>query len=136
MTAASPGLRCAEKNPRFRTIKIALATASFGALAQPQAPATGASATATPRIDQRQSNQERRIDQGVATGQLTPHETRRLDRQQARINRTEDAAKADGKVTAQERAHLTHMQNRASADIAGQKHDRQVRPAASAAAAK
>lgn len=106
---------------------------SFGALAQGPAPANAAS-TATPRIDQRQANQERRIDQGVASGQLTRRETRRLEAQQGRINRTEDAARADGKVTARERARLTHMQDRASANIARQRHDAQQRPAASAAA--
>jgi hypothetical protein len=113
-----------------------LAAASMSAFAQNAAPApNGASAAATPRIDQRQANQERRIDQGVASGQLTRRETRRVERQQAHIDKVEDKAKADGQVTAQERARLTHMQNRASANIARQKHDAQHRPAASAPAA-
>jgi len=58
-----------------------LALASVGALAQTAAPATAAS-TATPRVDQRQANQDRRIDQGIASGQLTRPEARRLERQQ------------------------------------------------------
>ena len=105
--------------------------ASTAALAQP-APAATAGSAATPRIDQRQANQERRIDQGVASGQLTKRETRRLEHQQAHIDRAEDRTKADGKVTAQERARLTHMQDHASANIARQKHDAQRRAAASA----
>lgn len=110
---------------------ITLTAASLGALAQAPAPATAAS-TATPRIDQRQANQERRIDQGVASGQLTRREAHRLERQQGVIDRAEDRARADGKVTAQERARLHHMQDHASANVAGQKHDRQRRAAASA----
>ncbi|MBI5718409.1 MAG: hypothetical protein HZC37_12075 [Burkholderiales bacterium] len=109
----------------------ALAAASFGTLAQTPAPAAAAS---TPRIDQRQANQERRIDQGVASGQLTRRETRRLERQQGAVNRAENRARADGTVTAQERARLEHMQDHTSANIARQRHDAQRRPAASAPA--
>jgi hypothetical protein len=79
----------------------------------------------TPGIDQRQANQERRIDQGVASGQLTEREANRLNRQQGRINKMEDKAKSDGVVTAKERARLNAAQNRASRNIAREKHDRQ-----------
>ncbi len=81
----------------------------------------------TPRIDQRQANQEQRIDQGIASGSLTGKETARMDHQQDRIDTLENRAKADGKVTAGERKHLTHAQNKASHNIKHQKHDRQVR---------
>ncbi len=79
----------------------------------------------TPGIDQRQANQERRIDQGVASGQLTEREANRLNRQQERINKMEDRAKSDGVVTAKERARINAAQNRASRNIAREKHDRQ-----------
>jgi uncharacterized membrane protein YebE (DUF533 family) len=79
----------------------------------------------TPGIDQRQANQEQRIDQGIASGQLNQHETNRLEREQSRINRMEDRAKADGVVTKRERAKINHAQNRASRDIYRQKHDAQ-----------
>ncbi len=39
----------------------------------------------TPGIDQRQANQEQRIDQGVASGQLNARETARLERGQQRV---------------------------------------------------
>ena len=78
-----------------------------------------------PGIDQRQANQEQRIDQGIASGQLNQHETNRLEREQTRINRMEDRAKADGVVTKKERAKINHAQNRASRDIYRQKHDAQ-----------
>jgi hypothetical protein len=104
---------------------IATAVLALGTVAA-SAQDAAAPGTATPRIDQRQANQDKRIDQGVASGQLTPRETRRLNKEQAAIDRTEDKAKADGKVTAKEHRHLTKMQNHASRDIHRQKHDAQV----------
>lgn len=79
----------------------------------------------TPGIDQRQANQEKRIDQGVASGVLTEQEANRLTHQQAHINKMEDKAKSDGVVTKKERAKLHAAQDRASRHIARQKHDRQ-----------
>lgn len=79
----------------------------------------------TPGIDRRQANQAKRIDQGIASGQLTPREANRLEREQNRITRMEDRAKADGVVTDKERARLNRAQNRASRHIAREKHDAQ-----------
>lgn len=79
----------------------------------------------TPRIDQRQANQEKRIDQGVAGGQLNEHEANRLNKQQEHVNRLEDKAKSDGVVTKKERARIGHAQDRTSRHIGRQKHDRQ-----------
>jgi opacity protein-like surface antigen len=42
----------------------------------------------TPRIDQRQANQEKRIDQGIAGGQLNEREATRLNNQQEHVNKT------------------------------------------------
>ena len=82
--------------------------------------------TATPGIDQRQANQERRIDQGIASGQLTQREANRLERGQQRVDNMENRAKSDGVVTARERARIQHAQNVESKRIYRQKHDRQV----------
>lgn len=79
----------------------------------------------TPGIDQRQANQERRIDQGVASGSLTQREANRLERGQQRVGNMENRAKADGVVTSQERARISHAQNVQSERIYEQKHDRQ-----------
>ncbi|MDQ6684641.1 MAG: hypothetical protein M3Z16_05890 [Pseudomonadota bacterium] len=95
---------------------ITLAVASLGAFAQ----------AATPRVEQRQANQQARIDQGVASGQLNAREANRLDKQQGRIAVAEAKAKSDGVVTASERRRLHRMQNRASKNIKAQKHDSQV----------
>jgi acyl-coenzyme A synthetase/AMP-(fatty) acid ligase len=81
----------------------------------------------TPRVDQRQMNQERRIDQGIASGELTKREAARLDQGQDRIDNLENKAKADGTVTRRERARLHHAQNVESRRIYRQKHDAQHR---------
>jgi hypothetical protein len=107
---------------KLKTLAIAttLTIASLGAFAQ-------ATATpATPRVDQREANQDKRIQQGVASGQLNAKETYRLEKEQAAINKAETNAKADGKVTKHERRKLHKMQNAASNDIHAQKHDAQT----------
>ena len=109
-------------------IAATLLALSVNAFAQVPAAAGAAS---TPRVDQREANQAKRIDQGVASGALTARETRRLDKEQAAINKKEAQAKSDGTVTAAERKRLHKMQNHASHDIARQKHDAQTaQPAA------
>jgi hypothetical protein len=110
----------------IRTALAASAIALMSATTFAQAPAPAASATATPRVDARQANQEKRIEQGVASGQLTPRETLRLEREQKRVAVAETKAKADGAVTAGERKHLHKLQNAASQDIHHQKHDAQT----------
>ena len=104
---------------KFTTLAtgVAIAFASFAA---------AAGNTATPRVDQREANQQARIDAGVNSGQLTARETNRLDKQQARIAKVEAKDKADGTVTKAERAELHRMQNRASKNIYVQKHDAQT----------
>jgi hypothetical protein len=77
----------------------------------------------TPRVDQRQANQEARIQQGVQSGQLTPKEAAHLERGQAKVQVQEDKAKADGEVTARERAKLAKAQNKQSRKIARKKHN-------------
>ena len=81
--------------------------------------------TSTPKVDQRQANQQQRIDQGVKSGELTGKEAARLEKGQERIQTMEDKAKADGKVTLKERERLQKVQNNESRKIANEKHDRQ-----------
>ena len=77
----------------------------------------------TPHYDARQQQQRDRIQQGVASGELTLRETRRLAAGQVHLNRVERRAKADGVVTAGERAHLRHEAKQQSHRIYRQKHD-------------
>lgn len=79
----------------------------------------------TPRVDQRQANQEQRIEQGVTSGSLTQREANRLERGQQRVDNMESRAKADGVVTRQERVRLHQAQDVQSRRIYAQKHDRQ-----------
>jgi hypothetical protein len=80
--------------------------------------------TDIPVIDQRQMNQDQRIDQGIASGQLNKREANRLNRQQEHVNKMEDRAMSDGAMTKRERARIGAAQNRASHHIAREKHDR------------
>jgi uncharacterized membrane protein YebE (DUF533 family) len=88
--------------------------------------AAWAQGTATPGIDKRQANQEQRIQEGVASGELTQREAKRLNRQQNRIDKMESRAKADGVVTQRERARLHRELDRSSRAIGREKHDRQT----------
>jgi len=78
-------------------IGTAIVCASFvGAYAQDK----------TPVVDQREKNQDKRIDQGIKSGEVTGGEAARLEAQQGKIKVDEAKAKSDGVVTAKERAKL------------------------------
>jgi len=97
------------------------------AFAQTTAPAPVAKdPTATPNLDKREAKQQKRIDQGVASGQLTAKETNRLDKREAKLAADEAAAKADGKVTPAERRKLQREANRDSKAIYQKKHNKQT----------
>lgn len=83
--------------------------------------------TATPNLDKRQANQEKRIEQGVKSGELTKKEAARLEKREAKLEANKQKAKADGVVTKKERAKLQHEANRDSKAIYRQKHDAQKR---------
>jgi hypothetical protein len=79
-------------------------------------------------ITNREARQQKRIDQGVQSGELTARETARLEREQARIEADRQKALSDGTLSAKEKAKLTREQNRASRRIFRQKHDAQKQP--------
>ncbi|MES2207462.1 MAG: hypothetical protein V4525_11810 [Pseudomonadota bacterium] len=74
-------------------------------------------------INERQGNQERRIDQGIRSGELTPRETNRLEHGQEHVDRLENRAKADGRVTPQERERIEQVQNAQNRKIYEAKHN-------------
>ncbi len=84
-----------------------------------------AQSVSTPRIDQREANQQQRIDQGAQSGTLTQKEAARLEKGQTHVQNMENKATADGKVTAREKARIEHAQDVQSKRIYRQKHDRQ-----------
>lgn len=96
-----------------KTILIAVMT---GALA-----VSGFGAT----VNQRQVNQQRRIGQGVTSGQLTPRETARLETREARVNREvrHDRRADNGHLTAAEHRQVNRQQNRLSNSIYRDKHN-------------
>lgn len=102
-------------------MKIAHKLLVLACLAAPAA----AFAQSTPGIDQRQINQEARIQQGENSGALTQREAARVERGQQHVQNMENRAKADGVVTARERARLQHAENVQSRQIHREKHDRQ-----------
>jgi len=104
---------------KYQTSIAALVIAALPVLAFAQA------TPVTPNIDKRQANQERRIQQGVKSGELTPREAARLEKGQARIQRMENKAKADGTVSAKERKRIALAQDQQGKRIAREKHDRQ-----------
>ncbi len=105
----------------IKTIIAAAVIAAVPALSYAQA----RDPAATPGIDKRQEMQQKRIDQGVQSGELNKREAARLERHQDRVGKMEDKAKADGTVTKKERAKIHHAQNNESQRIHRQKHDRQ-----------
>jgi len=104
----------------MKTLKPFIAACLFATLSAPLL-----AQTAMPRVEQRQANQERRIEQGERSGALTNREATRLERGQAHVERMENRAAADGKVTPRERARLDQAQDRENRRIAEQKRDRQ-----------
>jgi hypothetical protein len=107
----------------MKRIIVTLAVALF---AITLAGAASACNTATPRIDRREVRQDRRIEQGVRSGALTPREEARLRAGQVHIDRMEVRAKSDGVVTPGERARITRAQNRESRAIWRKKHNARV----------
>ena len=91
---------------------------------QTPAPATGTART--PVVTKRQIHQQKRIRQGVKSGELTKGETRRLEKQEAKIQAEKRMAKADGKVTPAERKKLRHDENKASRKIYRLKHNQKT----------
>lgn len=98
---------------KLATLAAIVAVAALPAAAQ----------TNTPRVDQREANQDARIQQGVQSGRLTTSEATHLENGQARVQALQTKDKADGKVTAKERAQLTRVQNRQSRKIYRKKHN-------------
>ena len=81
-------------------------------------------------INGRRGNEQSRIREGEANGQLTRHEARKLEERQHAIHREERNMRAanGGRLTAADRHTLARQQNRQSRSIYNQKHDVQTQP--------
>jgi hypothetical protein len=97
------------------------------------APVAVANATTTTKhrhhrhsINHRERNQQKRIGQGLQSGQLTPKEAAKLENKENRIENREARMRASGgKFTPGERNAIQHQLNNESKDIYRQKHDAQ-----------
>ena len=78
-------------------------------------------------IKNREERQQKRIEKGVADGELNGKEARRLEAQEKAIRREVRRDKADdGKLDAKEKAKITRDQNKLNRRIAKQAHDKQT----------
>jgi len=75
------------------------------------------------RAGKRQVHQQKRICQGVKSGELTGRETRRIEKEQRHIEKSKRSACRDGKFTPKERRRLEQKQNKASKHIYKMKHN-------------
>ena len=79
--------------------------------------------TSAGRAGKRQINQQRRIHQGVRSGEITKKEFKLLEREQARLQKSKKRALSDGELTRREKIKLEHRQDKASRHIYRAKHN-------------
>jgi len=84
---------------------------------------TAALAQTVQQDQQRDVNQQQRIEQGLQSGQLSTREAGQLERQQQHVDKMEAHDLRDGSISPGEQARLNAAQNRASAGIAADKHN-------------
>ncbi len=103
--------------------RFIIIAAISGTMLIPRAHAQTAGQDAT--IHERKENQQDRIANGVASGQLTARETSRLESREANLNSETRADRQanNGQLTAPEKAQINRQQNRLSGDIYTDKHN-------------
>jgi hypothetical protein len=90
--------------------------------------AIGGLSLSAQKIEERKDSQQKRIAQGVASGQLTPGETKKIETKEQAINkevRTERKANG-GRLTQAEKKQVNRQQNRVSKQIHKEKNDAQT----------
>ncbi len=104
-----------------RTLTTIAATLALAAFTTAQTPPPGTA-------QERRENQQDRVGQGIASGQLTAAETAKIEAKEAAINREirRDKAANGGKLTPQQRRQVNRQQNALSQQIYNEKHDGQT----------
>jgi hypothetical protein len=74
----------------------------------------------------RDVDRQKRIEQGLKSGQLTSGEARKLEAGEARIDKTEQRDLRNGSLSASERGQIQREQNREGKGVYNQKHDAQT----------
>ena len=111
-------------NPGFVLCTTVVAAMFLPAAAQTSNPPANPPAT----INQRKKNQQDRIANGVASGQLTAGETANLERKESNLNKEENLMRSEdnGKLTGADRKVLNQQQNQLSNQIYQDKHNAAV----------
>ena len=110
-------------------IRIAMLTAACAALLLPAAAQTQTNSAPTGQsIQQRKENQQDRIGNGVASGQLTAGETANLEKKESNLNKEEKLMRSEdkGKLTSADKKALNQQQNQLSNQIYKDKHNAAV----------
>jgi len=106
-----------------REIAMKLSQVSIGVLAAGFL-STGALAESNAAADQeRNLDQQQRIEQGLKSGALTTKEAGKLEREQQHIDHMEAKDLKNGSINPAEQARLNAAENKASRDIYKEKHD-------------
>ena len=100
-------------------------TKTILALALGTAIAGSAIAQTTATEVQRDVDQQKRIEQGLKSGELSTREAAKLQGEESKVNRDQARALKDGNLSPAEKAKIQAEQNKVSADIYKQKHDAQ-----------
>jgi uncharacterized membrane protein YebE (DUF533 family) len=100
------------KLTRKLIVTAALAALPLSALAQ-----------STADFIDRNGDQQRRIEQGLRTGDLTVQEAAHLERQEAGVSRLQSRALSDGTLSNAERARIDSAQDRVGQNIARERND-------------
>lgn len=111
-----------KKTLLFTITSIALFAASVGYAEETQNQET-ASKKREQVIDTREANQQKRIEQGVKSGQLTGAEAAKLEKREDHIIKIEKNAMKDGKISKKEFKHIEKAQDRTSEAIYKKKHN-------------
>lgn len=104
-------------------LKLPLAALILALFAQPALAQSGYSQG----IDKRQADQQQRIDQGVANGDITEREAANLQAGQRKVQYLEDRYSADGRITGGERSAIAKEQALQARNIRRAETNRQVR---------
>jgi len=102
-------------------MKLTYAALALGALVS-----TSVMAQNTQDVIQRDVNQEKRIEQGLKSGELNTKEASKLERDESRVDKMESKALSDGKLSDAEKRRIEQEQNKVSKEIYREKHDAQT----------
>ena len=108
--------------------RFAFCSAALAAMLLPAAAQTSTPANPPATINQRKENQQDRIANGVADGQLTAGETANLEKKESNLNKEEKLMRTEdnGKLTGADRKVLNQQQNQLSKNIYQDKHNTAV----------